>query len=373
MTARRSRTLALTNDHNKNPYMSGMLIRTGDERWHEPATTAFDNEEALKSLVREIPTLLSESMAFVDEFYIPGVGSVDLLGVGTDGTVTLVECKLRKNPEIRREVVGQVLAYAGGLWRTTYDDFAARYAGRAGMPLVDHLQANAGDEVPDPDLLRSNLHQTLQSGAFKLVIAVDEITKELQLVIEYLNVHTAQGVQVIGLEVDYARHDNIEVLVPRTYGESSAATKVPAGQSKLSEADFAKVIATLQDDDRAVLNLLLHHGRTRGHHFAPGSVGMSCWYDIDGVPTSTWAIWPKEANPSVSISIGSLAVKAPIDRVLRFVERLKAHSSLAPHLKTVDESHLNKFPTIPVKGGLAHAGAADELLAAIDELIRSDA
>src|SRR3954470_8687005 len=92
-------------------------------KWQPPATAANEDEKELKLLLKDIPGLLGESTAVVDEFYIPGAGQVDLLGVGIDGSITLVECKLENNPEIRRKVVGQVLAYAGGLWRTPYDDF----------------------------------------------------------------------------------------------------------------------------------------------------------------------------------------------------------------------------------------------------------
>jgi len=42
-------------------------------------------------------------------------GYVDLLGVTPDGDITLIESKLKANPEIRRHVVGQILAYAATL------------------------------------------------------------------------------------------------------------------------------------------------------------------------------------------------------------------------------------------------------------------
>ena len=66
-------------------------------------------------------TLLPDTApsAVVEEFWIPEAGTVDLLVVDRTGGLTLVECKLRANPEIRREVVGQILAYAGGLSHRT--------------------------------------------------------------------------------------------------------------------------------------------------------------------------------------------------------------------------------------------------------------
>jgi hypothetical protein len=106
-----------------------VLIRRPGSTWHQPATSAYANERELQDLVKRSPSLLpgGEALAIADEFWVPDVGSVDLVGVSAAGDIALVECKLRANPEIRREVVGQVLAYAGGLWRMTCDDFTATF------------------------------------------------------------------------------------------------------------------------------------------------------------------------------------------------------------------------------------------------------
>ncbi len=193
----------------------------------------------------------------------PGAGSVDLLGVGLDGSITLVECKLKKNPEIRREVVGQVLAYAGGLWRTSYEDFAARYASRAGMSLIEHLQQTTEQVVEDEDALRAALHERLRSGAFRLVIAVDEITDELKFVVEWLNGHTAAGVQVIALEAEYVKDAGVEVLVPRFYGET--VKKDGPVVVKQTEGDMVAAIEALRDPAvRQVFQRLLQPSTTGG-------------------------------------------------------------------------------------------------------------
>src|SRR4051794_32274419 len=109
-----------------------VLIRHAGGAWHEPTTSAYANERELQNLVKLSPALLpgADALAVVDEFWVPGIGSADLVGVGALGDITIVECKLKANPEIRREVVGQTFAYAGGLWRMTYDDFALTFANR---------------------------------------------------------------------------------------------------------------------------------------------------------------------------------------------------------------------------------------------------
>jgi hypothetical protein len=49
-------------------------------------------------------------------------GSVDVVFANPDGLLTLVECKLWRNPQARREVVGQILDYAKELGRWDYGD-----------------------------------------------------------------------------------------------------------------------------------------------------------------------------------------------------------------------------------------------------------
>jgi hypothetical protein len=344
--------------------MAGVLIRQAGGTWQPPATSAYADEKELKLLLKDMPGLLWNETAVVDEFWIPGAGSVDLLGVGLDGSITLVECKLKKNPEIRREVVGQVLAYAGGLWRTPYEDFAGRYAGRAGMSLVEHLEKKTQQQVVDPDALRAAIHTRLSTGSFRLVIAVDEITEELKFVVEWLNGHTAPGVEVIALEADYAKDNGVEVLVPRFYGET--VKKSPA-VTKQTETDIVKQIEALPDPaTRDVLERLLAHGHEKGHHSAPGTSGMSYWYVINKRPTSVWAMWPKEAPPTLSVSIGSIHAGDPA-RAMQFLIRLRENSTLSAFLPQPKPDEMKKFPTVPIAGVLTSPGVLDHLLVAIED------
>src|SRR5690606_39199296 len=56
------------------------------------------------------------------ELTLPGKVRLDLFGVTRHGRPVLVECKLWRNPQARREVVAQLLEYAALLTRWTYAD-----------------------------------------------------------------------------------------------------------------------------------------------------------------------------------------------------------------------------------------------------------
>ena len=271
---------------------------------------------------------------------------------------------------IRREVVGQVLAYAGGLWRMPYDDFATRYADRAGVSIVEHLRSMTGEAVDDEDALRAAVHAGLQSGRFRLVIAVDEITDELKLVVEYLNGHTPPEVQVLALEVAYVKDGEVEVLVPRLYGESSAKT-ANTSVKKLTVAEVIAAIDALDKVSAEAIHKLLAHARSNGGQLVRGTAGMSCWYAIDGKACSTWVVYPFQPKPVVSASVGSIH-KVSSDRALRWVEAMRRHPALAPAMVDIGPTSMNRWPSIPVATVLARSGVTEAFLAALDEALLTD-
>ena len=214
--------------------MSSLLIRReGEGDWHEPATTVYGNEQDLQDMLEDSPGLipgLAEPAAVAAEVYLRGAGYADLLLVEGDGEMTIVECKLSSNPEIRKSVVAQVLAYAAALARLDYPDVDAVFSSRIGKALADWFESSEADDW-DEESFRQTVSQNLERGAFRLVIAVDEITDELKLIVAYLNHHTDRGLRLFALELRRAVDEGVEVLLPETYGEESADESPGPGSS----------------------------------------------------------------------------------------------------------------------------------------------
>src|ERR1700686_1798926 len=80
---------------------------TYDERWLQDLLYAH----ADLMPIDEIEPVFSGAAAVCRELPTPG-GPLDLVYVNEHGLLTLVECKLWRNPEARRQVVGQILDYA---------------------------------------------------------------------------------------------------------------------------------------------------------------------------------------------------------------------------------------------------------------------
>lgn len=199
-----------------------LLIRDETGAWRTPETSRFDNEGGLQDLVASNPSLLplvGEGAVTVREFRTAS-GPLDVCIVDQSGGVTLVECKLASNPEVRRKIVGQVLDYAARIWRLDFADFDERWRNQnGGVGVLAALGLDSTDEV------QGTIATALERGEFNLVLAVDEINEPLRHLVEYLNSHTSDSTAVLAVEFRYFRRNDVEVLVPSVYGTESAQAK----------------------------------------------------------------------------------------------------------------------------------------------------
>jgi hypothetical protein len=156
---------------------------------------------------------------------------------------------LHTNSEIRRTIIGQLLAYAASLWGLSFDEFDERWR-RSGRPaLLDDLAAAAeAQERPfDPTAVRAAVEENLRLGRYRLIVAVDDITPELQRIIEYLSEHTVADVGVIALELGYVADGDTQVLVPQSYGLEMARHKASA-RAAGRQWDEASFFTALRED-----------------------------------------------------------------------------------------------------------------------------
>ena len=220
-----------------------MLIRrTGERAWHAPAGTTYTDEASLEALLEESPWLLpgpdeDKPLVVVRQLSV-ATGSVDLFGVSRSGAITIVECKLQANPEIRRSVVGQVFAYAAGLWGLSLEELDRSFQIRSKTPLVDSVRAALREDESnwDESSFRNAVAENLAEGRFRLVLAVDSITPELKRIVEYLNYHSVPDVLVIALELAYFTSDGVEVLKPQLYGQEFSRAETGGRTSTVGRA-----------------------------------------------------------------------------------------------------------------------------------------
>jgi hypothetical protein len=156
------------------------------------------SEATIQALIHENPGCLP--IAEIDPMFVGPIpicmelntpaGPIDNFMVTPSGLPVLVECKLWRNPEMRRQVVSQILDYAKELSRWSSSDLqreASRRLGRTGNALLELVREAGHDveEVEFNDALTSNLRR----GRFLLLIVGDGIREGVEAIVEYLQVH----------------------------------------------------------------------------------------------------------------------------------------------------------------------------------------
>ncbi|WP_206365616.1 hypothetical protein [Sphingomonas sp. AAP5] len=176
--------------------------------------------------IAEIDPLFVDAISICTELVTPA-GSIDNLLITAGGLPILVECKLWRNPEGRREVVGQILDYSKELTRWSASDLqreVSRRLGRPGNALLD-LLAEAGhviDEMSFNDALTHNLRR----GRFLLLIVGDGIREGVEAIAEYLQAHAGLHFTFGLVEMPiYATLDGSRIVVPRVLARTLTITR----------------------------------------------------------------------------------------------------------------------------------------------------
>jgi hypothetical protein len=226
---------------------SNILVRrAGDEDWTAPESSRYDREDHLQQVVAASPHWVPgvpEGALSIREF-TTSAGPVDVMIVAPDGALTAVECKLESNPEKRRTVIGQLIDYTSAVWRAGPDRFIDQWKFRADTSLESALAPEALGE----------LRSRIATGTIALCWVVDRIDDDLRRLIEYLNELTRDQVAVTALQLAYARHGELEILIPSTYGGEIAAAKATHSgrrSENWSRESFAEAVE--DPGDRALL------------------------------------------------------------------------------------------------------------------------
>lgn len=116
-----------------------------------------------------------------------GAGPADILYVTASGQIVLVETKLWRNPEARRQVVGQVLDYAKQLTTWSYETLDEKSA-LAAKSTRGHLLrcVKSLDPTADEADFVDGISRNLRSGEFLLLIVGDGIRTGAESLVGFL-------------------------------------------------------------------------------------------------------------------------------------------------------------------------------------------
>lgn len=225
-----------------------LLIRDS-KGWFPADPLNYSAEGEFQEIVQEtfertLTAQAERAVVVAREVSTPEGGRIDIVAVDEDGVVTLCECKLDRNAGSRREVLGQVLEYAGSLKGMKFGEFRRLLSDRLGADLVDAMRERA-PETFDAVAWEENVSLSLDRGDFRLVIAVDQLTDVLKQTVLYLNDRASFSLLVA--EMRRVQHNGLEMLAPRVFGEEAAQRKLPqrSASPTVRDADTVVVAATL--------------------------------------------------------------------------------------------------------------------------------
>jgi hypothetical protein len=189
-----------------------------DEDWIQ--RIVFENPECLP--VNEIDSTYRNIIPVCMELSTP-VGPIDALYVTPLGQLVLLEAKLWRNPEARREVVGQILDYAKEFTRWSYEDLQREVSKRTGIKgnVLHKLASKMSPELDEATFV-DNVSRTLLRGDFLLLIVGDGIREGVEAIAEYLDkyagVNFTLGLVELGV---YSINEDERLIQPRLLAKTT--------------------------------------------------------------------------------------------------------------------------------------------------------
>lgn len=154
----------------------------------------------LQELIRANPELLP--VAEIEPDFAPLVsvgrevataaGPIDNLFLSPQGYLTIVETKLWRNPEARREVVGQIIDYATDVSRWSFNELELRVRAYnkqfrgSDLGVIDSLRQAEHIEEADESSIIDMISSNLARGRFLLLVVGDGIRESVEAMAEFL-------------------------------------------------------------------------------------------------------------------------------------------------------------------------------------------
>ena len=353
--------------------MATIILRKESGGAFEVATPkGFPSEAELQKILVTQPSLLAgvgETALAVEELEVPGIGFADVVAVDQDGSVTICECKLEKNPDIKRRVIGQILAYGAGLRGLSFAELDQRW---------QKASANDAKEASLNRWLATNgsvdsiqrMEQTLASGSFNLVIAVDSITDELRHIVEFLSSHTDSTLSVVLMEFQFFDFNGTEVLVPQAFGAELAEAKKPQPAAWNEERFFESLDQIVGARSEAVRGFYkAFDGGPTQYVFGKGrqpSVTAQLTRDTRLKPFSIWVEIPHKVTISVNFAY---LRSAPPETAQELFETLCKTPSIEKKLQTVKGDFMSRRPSLDLAEHLADDDSLRALEQALHEFV----
>jgi hypothetical protein len=361
---------------------SKILIRSVEGLWHLPTSVPFASEDALHTLLQQSPELLPWSDAapvvVARELAVPLTGHADLIFVSAVGEISVVECKLSSNSEMRRHVVGQVFAYASGIAQMTYEQLDSAFVASTNRSLMDAMAETvlSEDSSWNAETFRSSVAANLAAGRMGLLIAVDGITEELKRIVEFINSHTTSALRVMALELSLVKDGDMEILLPTVFGEESVRIKPSTVKPTVWDETtfFPELIEACKPETFAAFRRLYDHaarigaGLSWGPSLMPNVGGR---YIVGGKSTTLWNCYvSSDRRARLDMNFNHIVgPNVSPSKLQNFLQTLSGISGVGEKYSEVDKADFKRRPPVTLDVYFADKHAVEVVMKAIDDLV----
>jgi hypothetical protein len=211
----------------ETPEPIDFLVRAFDEGW-------------IQELIRQHPEILPASQ--IDDAFSPLLcigrevptadGPIDNLYVSPSGLLTLVETKLWRNPQARREAVAQLLDYAKELQSWAFEDLdvlVRAYQKRYVQPVRGLVGAAQSAWQVDEAAFVDGVMRSLQRGRFLLLVVGDGIRESVEQMADFLSqtpqMHFTLGLVELQVYEASAQPETPRLVIPRVVMRTREVTR----------------------------------------------------------------------------------------------------------------------------------------------------
>ncbi len=189
-----------------------ILIKNNEE-FNEISSSDYTSERELQEILADNPTLLvnetDPSIALVQiEVNLPNTGKADILFVDSSGLPIVVEVKLAKNAESRREIVAQIFDYISSITQFTVDELD---------DLTDNQLLTAITSISDKNNSTEQIwklcSKNLRAGDVRVVLAIDKAPDELVRIVRFVNDKSVLDVRLVEFQ-KFSNDKSKSIIVP---------------------------------------------------------------------------------------------------------------------------------------------------------------
>lgn len=203
--------------------MTGIWTNRG-EGWELDAPQQFDDEASLHRLIQEnshlLPLAGSLRLAVLGSEVQLGNGYADILAIEPTGRPTIIEVKLAKNPEARKQIVSQILGYAAFLRGMSVEGLeegplSKALADAGYQSILNAAMAQDQEGAIDSASFTTSMQDYLDEGNFRLVLVLDEVSAELERIVAYLDTITVHALTIDLITLNIYEVNGAKVALPQ--------------------------------------------------------------------------------------------------------------------------------------------------------------